>query len=111
MESLQEGLRLLASRTDEDTSLGHLQAQLISIKGSFHTFLTRHNTMRVALQRSQACCTALELVLDQRAGEVLAVREDNRVAQLALHRLVDELRARLSVAEGASMPMATICTS
>jgi chromosome segregation ATPase len=102
IESLKEAVRTLSSRSDDDAIIGSLQMQLLSLKTSFHAVLRKHDGLRHSLQRSRVASSALEVVIDQRAGEVLAVREDARVKQLALQRLVDEMRGNLRAVESGS---------
>ena len=102
IESLKESVRTLSSRSDDDAIIGSLQLQLLSLKTSFHAVLRKHDGLRHSLQRSRVASSALEVVVDQRAGEVLAVREDARVKQLALQRLVDEMRGNLRAVESGS---------
>jgi chromosome segregation ATPase len=98
--TLREHCHALATRGDDDALIGRLQAQLLSLKASYHTFLRKHEATRGALRRARVANTALEAVLDQRSGEVGAVREAARVKELALGRLVDELRGQLRGLEG-----------
>jgi chromosome segregation ATPase len=105
LEELRESLRNLSARGDDDAIIGRLQHQLLSLKASFHTFLRKHDGMRNALQRTRVASTALEVVLDQRRGEVLAVREDGRVKQLALQRLVDDFRDQVRTLESGGLSL------
>jgi chromosome segregation ATPase len=102
IETLKESVRILSSRSDDDAIIGSLQFQLLSLKTSFHAVIRKQDGLRHSLQRSRVASSALEVVVDQRAGEVLAVREDARVKQLALQRLVDEMRGNLRAIESGS---------
>lgn len=106
MEELREALRNLSGRSDDDAIIGRLQAQVLALKASFHSFLRKHDGMRTAMQRTRVAATALEVVVDQRAGEVMAVREDARVKQLALQRLVDDMRGQMRALEAGGLSMA-----
>jgi hypothetical protein len=106
MEELREGLRRLSARSDDDAIIGALQHQLLTLKTSYHTFLRKHEAQRSALLRLRVAATALEVGVDQRGGEVLALREDSRVRSIALHRLLDDVRAQLRAMEGAGTTLA-----
>lgn len=102
LEEMRETVRRLSSRSDDDAIIGSLQHQLLALKASYHVFLRKHEAQKSALSRSRVAMAALELAVDQRAGEVLALKEDHRVKGIALHRLLDDVRAQLRAMEASN---------
>lgn len=95
IQDLKEAVRVLAASSQDATSVGKLQAQLLALKAAFHTFARRHESVRAALRNERFRANTLETALDSKSGQLMALQEETRIRNMAMENLLFDLRTQL----------------
>ncbi|RHY02514.1 hypothetical protein DYB25_011686, partial [Aphanomyces astaci] len=98
--TLEERLRELASRSDDDAIIGQLQQKLMTIQANYHSFTDRYEKAMELQRAAQLQVNTLTLQMDATsqhlASELEKERQTNRVLESTIATLKQsDLRAKL----------------
>ncbi|KAH9097389.1 hypothetical protein LEN26_017065 [Aphanomyces euteiches] len=113
LTQLEERLRELGSRSDDDAIVGQLQQKLLTIQANYHAFTDRYDKAMEMHRAAQLQVNSLTLKLDATVESHALEQEQARLVQRALEATIStlrqsDMRARIKRIEAMSKRMESL---